>query len=100
MCPVAVQWKRPTVATVSALRIFPFLNSDKIIDGLIAELPNYVAAVQDVVVTTEEEKVKWWCQHVERRPCWSAAVKQVLLLQPSSAAAERAFSLLSATFRD
>ena len=57
MCPVAVQWMRPTAATVSALRIFPFLNSDRIIDGLIAELPDYVVAAQDVVVTTEEEKV-------------------------------------------
>ena len=87
-------------ATVLALRIFPFLNSDRIIDGLIAELPDYVAAAQDVVVTTEEEKVKWWCQHVERLPCWSVAVKQVLLVQPFSAAAERAFSLLSAAFSD
>lgn len=52
------------------------------------------------MVTTEEEKVKWWCQHVERLPPWSAAVKQVLLVQPSSAAAERAFSLLSVAFSD
>ena len=52
------------------------------------------------MVTTEEEKVKWWCQHVERLPRWSAAVKQVPLVQPSSAAAERAFSLLSAAFSD
>ena len=53
-----------------------------------------------VVVTTnhEEEKVKWWCQHVERLPCWSAAEKQVLLVQPSSVAAERVFSLLSVAF--
>ena len=36
MCPVAVQWMRPTAPTVSALRIFPFFNSDRIIDGLIA----------------------------------------------------------------
>ena len=100
MCPVAVQWMRSTAATVSALRIFPFLNSDRIIDGLIAELPDYVAAAQDVVVTTKEEKVKWWCQDVERLPHWSAAVKQVLLVQPSSSAAERAFSLLSAALSD
>ena len=100
MCLVAVQWMRPTAATVSALRIFPFLNSYRIRDGLIAELPDYVAAAQDVVVTTEEEKVRRWCQHVERLSRWSAAVKQVLLVQPSSAAAERAFSLLAAAFSD
>ena len=49
-------------ATVSAVPFFPFLNSDKITDGLIEELPDYVAAAQDVMVTTEEKKVKWWCQ--------------------------------------
>ena len=98
MCPVAVQWMRPTAATMSALSISPFLNSDRIIAGLIAELPEYVAAAQDVVVTTERRKR--WCQHVERLPHWSAEVKQVLLAQPSTAAAERAFSLLSAAVSD
>lgn len=58
MCPVAVQWLRPTPTNVSALRIFRFLDSDIIIDRLITELPNYIAAAQDVVVSTEEEKVK------------------------------------------
>lgn len=91
---------RPTAATVSALRIFPFLNSDRIIDGLIAELPDYAAAAQDVVVTTEEEKVTWWCQHVKRLPRWSVVVKQALFVQPSSAVAERASFLLSAAFSD
>ena len=73
---------------MSALCIFPFLNSYRIIDGLIAELPDYVASAQDVVVTIEEKNMKLCCQHVERLPRWSAAVKQVLLVQPSSAAAE------------
>ena len=74
MCAVAVQWMRPTAATVSALRIFPVLNSDRIVDGLTADL-----FAQDVVVTTEEEKVTLWCQHVELFLHWSAAEKQVLL---------------------
>ena len=56
MCPVAVQWMRPTAATVSALSISPFLNSDRIMAGLIAELPEYVAAAQVVVVAIEKEK--------------------------------------------
>ena len=33
-------------------------------------------------------------------PNWSSAVKKVLLVQPSSAAAERVFSLLSASFHE
>ena len=57
MCPVTVQWLRPTPATVDALGIFPFLNSDATINGLIRELPQYFAAAQEVVIQCEEKKV-------------------------------------------
>ena len=100
MCPVAVQWLRPTTANVEALRIFPFLNSDVRINDLITELPNYLAAAHGVVVATEEEKVVWWSFHAVELPRWSAAVKQVLLVQPSSSTTKRAFSLLSSCFND
>ena len=76
---------------------FPLLEQRH---SLYAELPDYVTATQDVVVASKEEKVKWWCPQVERLSCWSAAVRQVLLVQPSSAAAERAFSSLLVAFRD
>ena len=33
-------------------------------------------------------------------PHWTSAVKKVLLLQPSSAAAERVFSILNSSFND
>ena len=41
-------------ATVDALRmrIFPFLNSDETNNGLISELPTYVAVVQDVIMNS------------------------------------------------
>ena len=101
MCPVTVQWLRPTPATVEALRIiFPFLNSDATINGLIRELPQYVAAAQEVVIKCEEKKVEWWKLHAQRLPYWSSAVKKVLMVQPSSAASERVFSILSASFND
>ena len=45
-------------------------------------------------------KVEWWKVHEERLPNWSSAVKKVLVVQPSSAAAERVFSLLSASFHE
>ena len=44
--------------------------------------------------------MEWWKFHAERLPYWSSAVKKVLLVQPSSAASERVFSLLSASFND
>ena len=83
-----------------SLTIFPFLNSDAAINGLIRELPQHVAAAQDVAIQCEEKKVEWWKIHAEQLPCWSSTVKKVLLVQPSSAASERVFSILSALFND
>ncbi|PFX14310.1 DNA-directed primase/polymerase protein [Stylophora pistillata] len=99
-CPVSVQWLRPTDASVESLRAFPFLDSDAIINGLKAELPVYLAAAEDVNVLSEEQKVEWWHRQEERLPRWATAVKQVLLIQPSSAAAERVFSILKASFNE
>ena len=92
-CPVSVQWLRPTDASVESLRAFPFLDSDEIINGLKAELPDYLTAAEDVNVLNEEQKIQWWHRQEERLPRWATAVKQDLLIQPSSAAAERVFHL-------
>lgn len=60
MRPVSVQWLKPTQHSVETLRIFPFLDDLGIINGLKAELPAYLAATEDLVIDTEERKVKWW----------------------------------------
>ena len=100
-CPVRIQWFEPTNALVESLRAFPaFLNSDTTIDGLKAELPAYLAAAEDVVIPTEEKKVEWWCGNEEQLPRWASTVKQFLLVQPSSATAERVFSILKASFNE
>ena len=99
-CPVSVQWLRPTDASVESLRAFPFLDSDEIINGPKAKLPDYLAAAEDVNVLNEEQKVEWWHRQEERLPRWATTVKQVLLIQPSSAAAERVFSILKASFTE
>ena len=52
LCSVIAQWSGSTHATVEASRIFPFLNSDETNNGLISELPNYVAVVQDVIMNS------------------------------------------------
>ena len=100
MCPVTVQWLRPTPANVEALRQFLFLDSNDVINDLVTELPNYLAAAQDVIMPCEEDKVKWWKQQSDNLPHWSSAVMKVLLVQPSSAAAERVFSILNSSFND
>ena len=66
---------------------------DNTIANLAAELPDYLAAADSVTLNGEDEKVTWWAAHCETH--WSALVKQLLLIHPSSAAAERVFSLLS-----
>ena len=101
LCPVSVQWLKPTHQSAEALRIFPFLDDDDgIINGLKAELPAYFAATEDVVINTEERKVKWWHDHKDQLLHWASAVKKVLLVQPSSGAAERVFSIFNSSFND
>ena len=70
----------------------------KTIDGLVESC--HITATQDVAIESEERKVERWKVHEERLPNWSSAVKEVLLVQPSSATAERVLSPLSASFHE
>ena len=49
-------------------------------------------------VSDEFDKLEWW-SHQHELPNWSKACKTALLIQPSSAAAERVFSLLKNCFK-
>ena len=69
--------------------------NDNTIANLANELPDYLAAVDGVTLGNEDEKVTWWAAQRETLPHWSALVKKLLLIQRSSAAAERVFSLLN-----
>lgn len=82
---------------IDALRAFPFFDHDDIIQDLQAELPMFVAAVDEVDVESDAEKLRWW-SHQAATPCWQKAVRKMMLVQPSSAAAERVFSLLNSCF--
>lgn len=105
-CPATLRSLAPTAATIQELRTFPFLDSDATIDNLATELPSYLAAAEDTVFNGDTirevsaKKVEWWRDHSGELPHWSAATKKVLLVQPSSAAVERVFSLLRAAFGD
>jgi hypothetical protein len=84
---------KPTGPDVENLRIFPFLNNYVAINGLKSA---YLATSEDV--SPEVDKLEWWRKHEDTLPNWASACKTTLLVQPSSAAAERAFSILSNCF--
>ena len=63
----------------------------------VAERAAYVvAAADDPLPTTasDDDVLRWWPRHAARLPAFASAAKGVLLLTPTSAAVERAFSLL------
>ena len=68
------------------------------LEWLKSELPWYIAKSDGV--STEFDKLAWWKIHQHELPNWSKACKTALLIQPSSAAAERVFSLLNNSFKD
>ena len=46
--PVKIVEIKPSASDIERLRIFPFLDSDSIIDGLKVELPKYLATAEDI----------------------------------------------------
>ena len=72
---------------------------DVTIRALQKELPNYLAEADGVKIV-HGEQMQWWKEHHVQLPHWSSAAKRLSVVQPSSAAAERVFSLLSALFDD
>ena len=97
-CPIQVQALHPTAASVQELKQISFITDAEVVQ-LVEELPNYLdLAIADGAIETEEGKVQWWATHAAALPNWSTAVKKILLVQPSSASAERVFNLLQNAF--
>ena len=81
------------------LTIISVLDSNHVINGLITELPKYVAAAHNVTMAW---RTKWSSGdstqidcHIGRLQSW-----KFLQVQPSSAAAERVFSIINCFFND
>ena len=77
---------------------YVFFDNNTTINGLKSELPIYMAKAHGLSI--DANKLDWWKKHEAEVPLWSKSCKSILLLQPSSAAAERVFSLLSSSFND
>ena len=96
--PAKVSEMQPVASEVDTLCEFPFFRDPLIISNLKMEMPSYLARAIDV--STDFDAVMWWQRNRTHLPHWSSAAMQALLVQPSSAAAERAFSLLANSFGD
>jgi hypothetical protein len=75
----------------------PFVTQP-MIDGCTTELPAYIAAATGVA--SDCDPAEWWRRHKKALPHWFAMARHCFHLCPSSAAAERVFSLMKATFGD
>ena len=72
-----------------------------LLDRLKAPTPADIARPRKRADVSEEfDPLDWWKRNSSTLPHWSACAKKILLIQPSSAAAERVFSLLKASFGD
>ena len=94
--PAKLKEMKPDISIVNTLRHFTFLNSQSILDDLKSEFPQYIAKAADT--SPDEDTLLWWINHSEDLPNWSSAAQMVVLVQPSSAAVERVFSILKASF--
>ena len=86
-----------TSTDLDSLLAFPFFST-AVTDGLKEELPQYLTLAADA--SHEIDPLEWWKCHETDLPKWSRAARQVVLVQPSSAAAERVFSILKSSFGD
>ena len=84
---------QPTSIDIDELQTFPFLNESSVLENLKKELSVYLTKAADL--DRNIDPVQWWKDHTDDLPCWSAAAAKILLVQPSSAAAERVFFLAS-----
>lgn len=95
--PQKVHVMQPNASAIDqALKTIPFLNSQQQLDGLKSELPAYLARAADT--DQQFDILEWWKRNASDLPNWSAAAKKILLIQPSSAASERVFSLPKNSF--
>ena len=94
--PSRINELRPSTTDIDTLMMeFPFVDSVKV-ECLKTELPRYLSAAEDL--SPDYDVVQWWKTHEPEIPNWADVCKLILLVQPSSAAAERVFSLLQNAF--
>ena len=85
---------QPSASDLDALLCFPFLHNS--LSDLKRELPTYLSASEDI--SPDFCPLEFWRRHKTTSPSRASALRKVLLVQPSSAASERVFSILRQSF--
>jgi hypothetical protein len=67
---------------------------------LMAELPTFLEMAPTYQGTSGDELLEWWRNNGPRLPQWRLVLQVATLFQPSSAAAERVFSMAAWMFGD
>ena len=99
--PNIVKLLNPDASSVDALSVIPFFNQEEI-TALKRELPSYLGKIAaiDNDDSSDVDCLKFWKNSESILPQWAAAAKKILVVQSSSAAVERVFSLLNNAFKD
>ena len=92
-CPIYVKGAQPIPDSVDQLQIFPVLDDDETINHVKDKFAASKVAAADV--PKDSDCLQWW-KVQEALPAWRGAARVVMTIPPSSAAAERVFSLLAA----
>lgn len=96
-CPYKLNMLKPKADDIECLNSFQFLQNS--VPDLKAELATYMAKAEGISDMTIDV-IEWWKGHEKELPAWAAATKMVMVVQPTSGAAERVFSILNSTFND
>ena len=95
--PLILQKTKPECTALTDLLAFPFIT-ESTLAALKEEFPRYAAIVEDV--SNEHTVLEFWRNNSKSLPKWAEAASKGLLCQPSSAAAERVFSIMKHSFGD
>ena len=80
-----------TTESLEKLSIIHFITTS-IRENMKKELSTYVAEATGVDASVDV--LEWWEKHSTELSMWPDVVQDIVLLQPTSAAAERVFSIL------
>ena len=93
--PHFVKKIKPECADLNSLLNLPFITPTKLSE-LREEFPKYAVLTDEI--SSEYSSLQFWNDNSSSVPKWSETAQNVFLLQPSSGAAERVFSVLNNTF--